>query len=726
KSLAGNARQSVLLIFLIMWLFVGLKQSMIATFAMPLAFFITFIFLNNYGYTLNFLTNFSLVLSFGMGIDTVVVIIEAAYELMKKGFNSKTAVLLALKQYGKPNITSSLANMVVFLPMLALPGITGKFLAYIPITIFCTLAASLFLASSINNALFWKINNNQKWYYKEKKYQEGEEDEDILLSPEDVLLLEQERQGKEARDPESQPRIDQNINGIAHRYSNKLHRILERRFWRRWTYRGPVVGLILSFIFLSGSIGFKLFPSGDNEFMDIEVKTLVGTRVQGMVGLLPQIDQIISHIPEVRNYSLQARNNVIDIGIRLVKKNQRTRNSFTIQDDIDTQLSYLKTQGYTVQSKVQAGGPPVGKAVGIELIAENSNQLSQLKQVANQIETYIKSLTGTINVANSSQTNPGQFVFTRDKTKLAELGLTPNDIQGEIRPALIGQNAGTLSIDGKERDIVVQYEGFDQAINPETILSTVVNTKQGPIMIGSVMTYSIDQSLNSVSRKDGELTIIVDADLKQGLKPTDFQPKLIQYAQSYQFPTGIGFKAGGENEANKELIQAAGVAFIIAIFLTFLILIYQFNSFKQSVMILYSIITALLGVNIGLRLTGNPYSMPFMIGFISLIGIVVNNAIFIIDKINNNLTLGAGLVEAIVDAGKTRFKPVIISSLTTIFGIITLAWKDEFWAGLAYTVVFGLLFSSFMTLIAIPNIYYAVYKKRLITTNNNESLSDNK
>ncbi len=231
-------------------------------------------------------------------------------------------------------------------------------------------------------------------------------------------------------------------------------------------------------------------------------------------------------------------------------------------------------------------------------------------------------------------------------------------------------------------------------------------------MFGSVAEYSINQSLNSLARKDGDISINVESDLEIGLKPTDFQPKLIAFASTYQFPSGVSYKAGWENEANAELIQAAGVAFLIAIFLTFLILVYQFNSFKQSTIILYSIVTALLGVNIGLWITWNPYSMPFMIGFISLIGIVVNNAIFIIDKINNNLKLGIPLLESILDAGKTRFKPVIISSLTTILGIMTLAWKDEFRAWLARTVVFWLLFSSFMTLLSLPNIYYSVYKKK--------------
>lgn len=711
KSLASNAWQSVTLIFLIMRLFVWLKQSIIATVAMPLSFFITFIFLNTYGYTLNFLTNFSLVLSFGMWIDTVVVIIEAAYELMKKWFDSKTAVLLALKQYAKPNITSSLANMVVFLPMLTLPWITGKFLAYIPITIFATLAASLFLALSINNALFWKINKNQKWYYKEKDYQEWE-DEEILLSENDTALLTLERSWKEARDPNSQPWIDQKINNIAHWYSTKLHYVLENPFWRKMSFLWPIWALIISFIVLSPLIWFKLFPSGDNELMNITISTKIGTITDSLKPLITPIDQIISSLPEVRNYTIQADGNTINIAVRTVKKDKRTKNSFEIEKQIKDDLNYLVQEGYTVETKVQEGWPPVGKAIGIELIASDTNQLNQLKSVSKEFETFIQSMTGTNNISNSSKSNPGQFEFTRDRTKMAELWLTPNDFQWELLSALMWSNVWSISIENKERDMIVKYKWYHDHLTPEGVLATVINTKVGPLMLWSVAEYSINQSLNSVNRKDGNLTISVESDLDVWLKPTDFQPKLEEFARTYQFPNGITFKAWGENEANAELIQATMIAFIIAIFLTFLILVYQFNSYKQSLIILYSIITALLWVNIGLFITWNPYSMPFMIWFISLIGIVVNNAIFIIDKINSNIALWVWLVEAIVDAGKTRFKPVIISSMTTILGIITLARKDEFWAWLAYTVVFGLLFSSVMTLLSVPNIYYSVYRKK--------------
>jgi HAE1 family hydrophobic/amphiphilic exporter-1 len=144
------------------------------------------------------------------------------------------------------------------------------------------------------------------------------------------------------------------------------------------------------------------------------------------------------------------------------------------------------------------------------------------------------------------------------------------------------------------------------------------------------------------------------------------------------------------------------------------LLVYQFNSFSKPAIVLYSVLTALLGVNVWLRVTGNPYSMAFWIGFISLLGVIVNTAIFLVDRINENTKRWVWLSESIFEAGQARFKPIIISTLTTIVGLWSVVTQDEFYAGLGFTVIFGLLFSSVITLIAVPVLYYSVFRDKTI------------
>jgi hypothetical protein len=184
----------------------------------------------------------------------------------------------------------------------------------------------------------------------------------------------------------------------------------------------------------------------------------------------------------------------------------------------------------------------------------------------------------------------------------------------------------------------------------------------------------------------------------------------VKFAEQYNFPEGISFSAGWENAENQDLIVSTFKSLFIAMFLIFSILVFQFNSFKQPAIVLYSVILALLWVNIGLYLTGNPYSMPFMIWFIALTWVVVNDAIILIDRINKNLEKGIDDLHSIIGAGKSRLQPIIVTTLTTVFGVLPLALQDEFWAGLWFTIVFWLFAWSSMTLFVIPSLYSTIHK----------------
>jgi len=269
-----------------------------------------------------------------------------------------------------------------------------------------------------------------------------------------------------------------------------------------------------------------------------------------------------------------------------------------------------------------------------------------------------------------------------------------------------------MMVDTKERDIVLKLDTFVDDVSPEILYNLVVTTKAWQIRLSDVATVSTDPSLTSVKRVDSDIVISVEADLEQGLQPTNFQPKLEEFAKAYKYPTGISYKSWWENEANADLIQWAVIAFVVALFMTFVLLVYMFNSFSKPAIVLYSIFTALLWVNIGLWVTGNPYSMAFAIWFISLIGVIVNTAIFLVDRINENTKKWFWLVESIIEAGQARFKPIIISTLTTILWLASSVTQDEFYAGLWYTVIFGLVFSSVITLVAVPVLYYTVFRDK--------------
>ena len=183
------------------------------------------------------------------------------------------------------------------------------------------------------------------------------------------------------------------------------------------------------------------------------------------------------------------------------------------------------------------------------------------------------------------------------------MGLNPSQILGQIYTATNGVKSGTIKSSLEDNEILVKVDDFDESLNPEDILNMQIDTSIGKIRVGDYVSYSFDEALSSISRENGDITITVDADVESGVVPTEIQPKLLEYAKSFSFPDGISYKAGGENEENKELIISMIQAFFISLFLIFGILVFQFNSYSQPMMILYSAILSLGGVNIGLFLT---------------------------------------------------------------------------------------------------------------------------
>jgi len=707
ESLGWNGITSVTLVFLITRLFIGTRQSLIATLSMPIAFFITFMILNYLGMTMNFMVNFSLILSFGMGIDTVIVFVESARENMKLWYNPKTAILITMHTYARPNIITSLINIVVFIPMFVLPWVIGKFLSNIPITLFATLLASLFLALTVNGALFARVNKKLDYYYDDDEHNESL----AIMTKEEREILAHERVGKRAIPLDHAPKIEQLVDYVREWYVLLLRYILDHAFWRKVTILLPVWLILLTFVTLAPRIGFKLFPSGDNPYLNVTITTKEWTDTKAMIKNSSGVDTIVAQLPEIKSYTIDIHDNTIDVALTLVDKELRSRDSFQVQDDIMQKLSLWKSQWYKVESKVLTGGPPTGKAIGIKLVADDKKDLLILKKVSKDFEEYLSSLTWTLNITNSSTESPGQFNFSFDQDRLAELWLTPTDVQNEIYSTLNWIKAGTLLIDNEERDIVVKWELFSGDISPETLYNLMITTKIGSIRLSDIAIVSTNPALTSIKRVDHDLVIVVESDLESGIRPTSVQPLLLQFADSYEFPDGISYQSSWENAKNADLISAAITAFFIALSLAFILLVYQFNSFLKPSIVLYSIFTALLGVNIGLWVTGNPYSMAFAIGFISLIGVVVNTAIFLVDRINENEKKWFWLIESIIEAGQARFKPIIISTFTTVLGISSSVTQDDFYAGLWYTVIFWLIFSAVITLVAVPVLYYAVFRE---------------
>lgn len=717
-ELANEAVTTTLLVFVCMWLFVGFKDSIFATLTLPLAFFSTFILLKAGGFSLNFLTNFSFILSFGIAVDTIIVIVQAASAKMRVGHDPRSAIMIALKEYSVPITAGVMVTIVAFIPMMVLPGILGKFLAYIPITIFGVLASGLALAMTVNSALYLAFVRRSKTFVHDDTILEyADEDE--------RTLLEYERQGKTEINESTRPLRLRVIHYLTEKYKDLLRTFLENTALRRISIFIPVLFLVLSFFpiiggkSLAGYVGFNLFPGSDNAFVSYTVKGAIGERAQSMDRVVPQIIDIVGKYKEVKFYTIttnDVKNSTdagITINVNLKKKEVRALEGLMDVFKFDTQLlkdfDAIRNQGFEVASKVQEGGPPSAAAVAVKLVADDASKLDILAATAKDFEREIRTYAGVKNVANSSGETPGQFVFTLKKDTITTLGLTPAQVIGEIVTTMNGVTVGTVPDGGEDLDVTLKYSNFTDIVKPDEVLGHTFKVGVKSYRIGDLVDTNFKNAIASIKREAGLITISVSSDVEEGMNATEVQSKFVDFAKAYKFPTGISYVTGGENAENQDLIVAVLSAFFIAVIAIFGILVLQFNSFAQPFIVLYSVVMSLPFVMVGLLLTNNQFSLPFGIGFISFTGIAVNHGIILIDAININLRKGMKSFKALIEAGSSRLEPMILTTFTTALGILPIALRDKFWSGLGFTIIFGLIACTILTLFVVKGLFYEVF-----------------
>lgn len=292
---------------------------------------------------------------------------------------------------------------------------------------------------------------------------------------------------------------------------------------------------------------------------------------------------------------------------------------------------------------------------------------------------------------------------------ITTVGISPSIVIGEMLFMMNGVGVGTIAHDGEDLDVTLKYAQFINVIKPDDILAHTFSVGPKTYRMGDLLELVFKNSVASVKREAGLITVSIGADFETGINATEVQSEFTAFAKNYDFPPGINYKTGGENADNSDLIMAVLTAFFIAILAIFALLTLLFNSFTQPVIVLYSVVMSLPYVMIGLLLTSNQFSLPFGIGFIAFTGIAVNHGIILIDAININLRKGMQSFTALIEAGSSRLEPMLLTTLTTALGILPIALRDKFWSGLGFTIIFGLIACTFITLFVVKGLYYEVF-----------------
>jgi len=708
KELAKEAITTLSLVFIAMFLFVWFKDSLFATLTLPLAFLSTFIILYYGWFTLNFLTNFSLILSFWIAVDTIIVIVQAASAKMRVWYDPETWLMLALKEYAIPIISWVMSTIVAFVPMMFLPWIMWKFLAYIPITIFWVLACWLVLALTVNSALYLLFVKKQKKYVHDDTTLE-------YASDEEKELLQLEREWKEELWFEQTSLRVKIIHLCTQWYKKTLASYLQNTFLRRLFIIIPVILLILSFIFLAPLVWFELFPSADNNYLSASIEWENWLKTEVMHEKVKDLDKILGKYKEIKYYTISINNNSVWITVQLYKKSQRDklnqRSVFELEKLISKDLEIYEKQWLKTTTEALKSWPPWSKAVWLKLTAEKSEQLSELIDVSKEFEKKLKTIPWTKSVELSSQDTPWQFIFTLKKDILWVYWLPPAVVYWYITQMMNWVNVWAIEDNWTDMDIYIKQENFREDINIEDIMNSSFTYAWNTYQIWNLVDYNTKNSIASISREDWKIVISVEADLEKWVDTVSTQTKFEEYAKSYEFPSWISYLKWWENEENKELIVAVLSSFFLAIMVIFTILTLQFNSYSQPLIILYSVIMSLPFVMLWLLLTWNSFSLPFGIWFISFTWIAVNHWIILIDAININLNKWMNSFTALVEAWSSRLEPMTLTTFTTALWILPIALRDQFWSWMGFTIIFGIISASALTLFVLKWVYYEVYLK---------------
>ena len=675
--LRNNAVSGMILISLALWLFLGPWNAFLATLGIPISFFITFILLNIFGYTINGSTLFALVMVLGIIVDDAIIVIENCHRYRLRGHSAGESAVLGTNEVTTPILSSVGTNVAAFLPLILLPGVMGKFMRITPLTFALALAASVFEAFVILPSHY------AEWTRRSRAHKRGE-----------------------------QPFFKK----LRRIYGRLLIRTLRRRYWVIGCMVGVLIGAVMILRVLPVDIyaddeldAFKVlikFPEGTSLYesdrvtraFEAEALRLSGEDVAGVVtnvGLLQSNNEWLT------------RTSVSQVIVQLKPREERARMSHELIAVLRERTEHIAGPA-SVVFEVFAGGPPVGKPISVKV---QGRYLKQMKEAALALQDSLRRIPGTLEVADDFPPGKDAIRIEVDEVRAALYGFSARDVALSVRYAFDGVKATTFRDGDEEVGVIVQYDRADRSTVEDVLNVQVVNPGGKTVALRDMVSFSIGPGRTDIKRFDQKRTIMVTGDIDETVTTLDqINNRLLGIFPSIEARySNVSFEIGGEFTDFMEAFDDVASLFAISLILMFVILGTQFNSYAQPLVILTSVPFAIIGALVGLLISGNPFSLISVFGFVALAGIVVNDAIVMVAFINRRRRTDGSVTNiwrSIVNAGRLRLRPIILTSVTTISGLLPMAiglgGKSALWSPLANVILFGLLVSTILTLFVIP------------------------
>lgn len=696
-ELQGNIFTALGLVMIVVVAAMGFRSGVIVGIGIPVSFLFSLIFIYLLGYTFNFMVMFGMLLGLGMLIDGAIVVTEYADRKMIEGYHRRSAYVLAAKRMFWPVTASVATTLAAFLPLMFWPGISGKFMRYLPVTVFTVLSGSLLYAlvfGPVLGSLFGKAGSRDK---------------------KSLETLKQLEEG----DPTQ-------LKSITGWYAKLLYA----------ASRYAIVTFILTLATLGGTFwayaefgkGVIFFSEAEPLYATIAVRARGNLSVDEVNELVAEVEREVLEVDGILGINSNtvlsgqpSRGSTADrVGqmfLELRKEDERTRTGSEILEEIRQRVASFA--GVSVEIDEMEQGPPSGKPIALQLSSHNRTLIDPaIAQIVDHINKNVPEMRDV----DDSRALPGiEWKLSVDRAQAAIYGADVSQVGIAVQLITNGVKVGEYRPDRADDgvDIRVRYPAESRGINALDQLR--IATSKGLVPISNFVKMTPTPNVDTFQRIDGVPVGQVRSNLAPGVLASDVVDKLELWIGQQQWHPDLKIEFRGANEDQAESMNFVGVAFSLSLLLMFVLLVTQFNSFYQAVLILFAVVLSTAGVFLGLLITGNPFSAILSgIGIVALAGIVVNNNIVLIDTYNHIKREHPNLdyVSLIVRTGAQRLRPVMLTTITTVFGLLPLASNysidlmnrtiiygsslSSFWVPLSQAIVAGLTFSTLLTLVCTP------------------------
>lgn len=669
----SNLIQGLILVAIASLLVLGRGPSFVVVTAIPVSIFIAIGWLDLSGFALQQMSIVGLVIALGLLVDNAIVVTENVLRHQRDGDNAKQAAETGSKEVGMAILSGTLTTVLSFVPMLLMQNGSGQFIRSMPVTVVLTLLASLLVA--------------------------------LTLTP----LLSSLMKRKSAKETKMQKRLD----GLA---ENEYSRSLSWALNRPKTVLAAAMGTFFLAFMLFPFIGVSLFPKAEKPMVLVNLDLPEGAsfyqsqaaalKVEKVIRKKELVEDVVVNVgrgnPQVY-YNVSPDRQTPNFAQLMVKLHE---GQLSVVEPFIKELRGELNQypGVKISIKEFNQGPPSEAPVAIRVMGENWDSIREGAQL---VENVMRQTPGTVNIDNAIGKHKIDLKLDINRDKASMLALPLNQIDQNIRAALVGLPMGTYKDErGDEFSILLKSADSEQ---PElTAFDTLMVRSQTGAMIPlkQVASVKLETNMPSFQHHNMQRTARVTSDVKAGFNTAAVTTEVLDAVNLLKLPKGVSISVGGEEENREESFGGMAKALIIAMLGIFAVLVMQFRSFKQPLIVFSAIPFAATGAFFALFITGYTFSFTAFVGLTSLVGIVVNNAIILIDYANQRLLQGQTIHESIMEAAKTRMTPILLTTVTTIGGLLPLTLSgSSMWSPMGWAIIGGLVVSTLLTLFVVPVLY---------------------